>query len=343
MNLKKQMKKVIYIYEINGEYKIGKADQRIGQSDDITLLEIAANRISEQLTAATRGKLIIHAALDVSQYDGNSTEVESEIHHRLEMMTEHGISRISREIYYKDEMIKHGSTEWFIIPMEGSEVVELVDSMIRDITKKSGKSKFTPYAYQAYIKALVLDQVEAGKEIIAAELAPRFGKTLWGLDLFNALCDEFGYQYLILPAYVLTAHSSFLNDFNSFNDFNDIVFVDDKDPNFKQKIQDNVDKRMIITTSLHTSDISKYDVIKSLDSNKKVAMVDEADFGAHTKTSKEIINHLGCDLKILITGTAIERAISGYDVEDIIQWSYTDMLLLQDDRHPILENFKKVA
>lgn len=337
------MKKVIYIYEINGEYKIGKADQRVGQSDDITLLEIAANRISEQLTAASRGKLTIHAALDISHYDGNSTDVESDIHNRLEMMTEEGISRIPREIYYKDEMIKHGSTEWFIIPMEAPDVVELVDSMIREITSKSGKSKFKPYAYQAYIKALVLDQVESGEDVIAAELAPRFGKTLWGLDLFKALCEEFGYQYLILPAYVLTAHSSFLTDFNGYSDFNNMIFVDDKDPNFKQKIQDNVDKRMIITTSLHTSDISKYDIIKSLDSDKKVAMVDEADFGAHTKTSKEIINHLECDLKILITGTAIERAISGYVVNEVIQWSYTDMLLLKDDNHPILDNFKKVA
>ena len=122
-----------------------------------------------------------------------------------------------------------------------------------------------------------------------------------------------------------------------------MVFVDDKDPNFKQKIQDNVDKQMIITTSLHTSDKSKYDVIKSLDSSKKVAIVDEADFGAHTTTSKEVINHLECDLKLLITGSAIERAISGYEVNEVIQWSYTDMLLLQDGTHPILDNFKKVA
>jgi len=342
------MKKVIYIYEINGEYKIGKADQREGQSNHISPLEIAAVRIAEQLTAATRGKLIIHAALDISHYDGNSTEVESEIHHRLEMMTEEGISRISREIYYKDEMIKHGSTEWFIIPMDPSEVVELVDSMIRDITRKSGKATYKARAYQAYIKALVLDQVEEliknkKQRVIAAELAPRFGKTLWSLDLFKALCEEFGYQYLILPAYVLTAHSSFLTDFNGFSDFNEMVFVDDKDPNFKQKIQDNVDKQMIITTSLHTSDKSKYDVIKSLDSSKKVAIVDEADFGAHTTTSKEVINHLECDLKLLITGSAIERAISGYEVNEVIQWSYTDMLLLQDGTHPILDNFKKVA
>jgi len=339
------MKKVIYIYENEtpGQFKIGKADQREGQANDISPLEIAAVRIAEQLTASSRGKLIIHAALDVSHYEGDTTVLESQIHDQLEMMTEKGISKLKREMFHDDELIKSGTTEWFNIPMEASEVVELVDSIIRDITNKSGKATYKARAYQAYIKALVLDQVEDGNKVIAAELAPRFGKTLWSLDLFKALCDEFGYQYLILPAYVLTAHSSFLTDFNGFSDFNDMIFVDDKDPNFKQKIQDNVDKRMIITTSLHTTDTSKYDVIKGLESSKKVAIVDEADFGAHTKTSKEVINHLECDLTLLITGSAIERAISGYEVNEVIQWSYTDMLLLQDGQHPILDNFKKVA
>jgi hypothetical protein len=339
------MKKVIYIYEneVQGQFKIGKADQRVGQSDDITPLEIAAVRIAEQLTASSRGKLVIHAALDVSHYEGDTTVLESQIHNQLEMMTEKGISRLQREMFHDNELIKSGLTEWFNIPMEASEVVELVDSIIRDITNKSGKATYKARAYQAYIKALILDQVEDGNKVIAAELAPRFGKTLWSLDLFKALCEEFGYQYLILPAYVLTAHSSFLTDFNGFSDFNDMIFVDDKDPNFKQKIQDNVDKRMIITTSLHTTDTSKYDVIKALDSSKKVAIVDEADFGAHTTTSKEVINYLECDLKLLITGSAIERAISGYEVNEVIQWSYTDMLLLKDNNHPILDNFKKVA
>ena len=339
------MKKVIYIYEneVQGQFKIGKADQREGQSDDISPLEIAAVRIAEQLTASSRGKLVIHAALDVSHYDGDTTVLESQIHDRLEMMTEKGISRLKREMFHDNELIKSGLTEWFNIPMDASEVVEEVDKIIRDITSKSGKATYTARAYQAYIKALVLDQVEDGNKVIAAELAPRFGKTLWSLDLFKALCDEFGYQYLILPAYVLTAHSSFLTDFNGFSDFNDMVFVDDKDPDFKQKIQDNVDKRMIITTSLHTTDTSKYDVIKNLEASKKVAIVDEADFGAHTKTSKEVINYLECDLKLLITVSAIERAISGYEVNEVIQWSYTDMLLLQDGQHPILDNFKKVA
>ena len=337
------MKKVIYIYSDNvpNQYKIGKADQREGQDSNVSALEIAQVRISEQATAATRGEFIIHAALDVSHYGGDSTEVESYIHENLAKAG--NIERLKRIVKSakSEEVLKQGTTEWFETNLSAAEIIDIVDKLIIKFTKKTGKIKYEARAYQAYIKALVLDQVEAGKPVIAAELAPRFGKTLWSLDLFNALCDEFGYQYLILPAYVLTAHSSFMNDFKSFSDFNDIKFVSDKDSDFEDQVRNNGKSRMIIAVSLHTSAdaISKYDCLAEIEASKKVAIIDEADFGAHTDSSKKIINYISPALKILITGTAIERAIAGYDVGEVIQWSYTDMLLLQDDNHPILENF----
>lgn len=339
----KNSKKVIYIYSDNvpNQYKIGKADQREGQGSNISALEIAQVRISEQATAATRGEFVIHAALDISHYEGDSTEVESYIHENL---AKYGnIERLKRTVKSakSNEVLKEGTTEWFETNLSPAEIIDLVDKLIIKFTNKTGKIKYEARAYQAYIKALVLDQVEAGKPVIAAELAPRFGKTLWSLDLFNALCDEFGYQYLILPAYVLTAHSSFMNDFKAFSDFNDIKFVSDKDSDFEQQVRNNESSRMIIAVSLHTSSnsISKYDCLTEIEASKKVAIIDEADFGAHTESSKNIINYVDASLKILITGTAIERAIAGYDVDEVIQWSYTDMLLLQDNNHPICEMF----
>lgn len=337
------MKKVIYIYsdDVPNQYKIGKADQRQDQTEDVTTLEIAKVRITEQANAATRGTFIIHAALDISHYDGDSTEVEHFIHENL---AGHGkINRLERTVKFKksDEVLKKGTTEWFATEMSDAELIDEVDRLIVKFTSNTGKMRYSARAYQAYIKALVLDQVEAGKPVIAAELAPRFGKTLWSLDLFNALCDEFGYQYLILPAYVLTAHSSFMNEYKSFSDFNDIKFVSDKDADFEKTVRENGDSRMIIAVSLHTSSdaISKYNCLAEIEDSKKVAIIDEADFGAHTESSKKIINYINPALKILITGTAIERAIAGYDVDEVIQWSYTDMLLLQDNSHPMLENF----
>jgi len=303
------MKKVIYIYSDNvpNQYKIGKADQREGQDSSVSALEIAQVRISEQATAATRGEFVIHAALDISHYEGDSTKVESYIHDNLAKAG--NIERLKRIVKSakSEEVLKEGTTEWFKTDLSAAEIIDIVDKLIIKFTKKTGKIKYEARAYQAYIKALVLDQVEAGKPVIAAELAPRFGKTLWSLDLFNALCDEFGYQYLILPAYVLTAHSSFMNDFKSFSDFNDIKFVSDKDSDFEDQVRNNGKSRMIIAVSLHTSAdaISKYDCLAEIEASKKVAIIDEADFGAHTDSSKKIINYISPALKILITGTAI--------------------------------------
>lgn len=341
------MKKVIYIYsdDVPNQYKVGKADQRQDQTEDVTTLEIAQVRISEQVTAATRGTFVIHAALDVSHYEGSTVELENLIHDNLAV---HGkINRLDRIVKDKesDEVLKEGDTEWFETDMSSAEFIDEVDRLIVKFTSKTGKMRYTARAYQAYIKALVLDQVEAGKPVIATELAPRFGKTLWSLDLFNALCDEFGYQYLILPAYVLTAHSSFMNDYKSYSDFNDIKFVSDKDADFEQRVRENSDSRMIIAVSLHTSSdaISKYNCLAEIEDFKKVAIIDEADFGAHTESSKKIINYINPALKILITGTAIDRAIAGYDVDEVIQWSYTDMLLLQNNEHPMLDKFYNQA
>ena len=186
----------------------------------------------------------------------------------------------------------------------------------------------------------MLDQVDNGAKVIAAELAPRFGKTPWSLDTFKDLFEDFDYQYMILPAYILTAHASFMKELRKYSDFDDMMFISDNDPDFKDKVRNNKDKKLVIAISLHTPEdnLAKYECIGELDVSKKVAFIDEADFGAHTESSKKIIDLLECDLKVLITGTAIERAVAGYDVTDIIQWSYTDMLLLQDGTHPLLEN-----
>ena len=117
-----------------------------------------------------------------------------------------------------------------------------------------------------------------------------------------------------------------------------MLFISDKDEDFASKIRENKDKILVIATSLHTPEDSfeKYDAVKELDKSKKVMFIDEADFGAHTDSSKLRIDLLDVDTKVLMTGTAIERAVAGYETPSTVQWSYMDMLLLKDGRHPIL-------
>ena len=182
------MKKAIYIYTDGKNFKIGKADQRSDQSDFITIDEICDTRIREQQTASTYGEITPVHFFDISVSD-SSVMVESYIHQQLELK---GYNRLKRK--YKSHT---GSTEWFDLEdLNEGQVIELIGNLINNITGFTGKSTFVPYFYQAYVKGLLLDQVDQGAKVIAAELAPRFGKTLWSLDTFKDLFEEFDYQYM---------------------------------------------------------------------------------------------------------------------------------------------------
>lgn len=330
-------KKVIYCYkkkdDVSGTFKIGKADQR-ADHPNATIEEIAERRINEQQTAATHGALELVHVWDISSSE-DSTAVEHSIHNAI---VNNGWERLVRENLGG----KVGTTEWFSFgDVDEYEVINFVSKTIEKVTGDVKLNSYKGRGYQEYVKSEVLKAVNNGSEVIGCELAARFGKTLWSLDLFKTLTEENGYQYMLLPAYVLTAHSSFGKEIASFEDFKDIVFVNDKDENFEDVVRNNSDKKLVIGISLHTPENSqsKYDVIAELDKSKKVSFIDEADFGAHTESSRQIADRLDPALIILMTGTAIERAIASYDVDSIVKWSYFDMLCLKDGSHPILDTF----
>ena len=333
------MKKVIYIYKRTDNpentYKIGKADQRMNQTEDITVDEIGKIRISEQMTAATYGKFKVVTTFDISHVE-SSTAVEHAIHNGIQAA---GYDRLKRTIGEKN-----GNTEWFEFgDANEGQVLDLVKVLVEKYAGASGLSKYTPRGYQSHVKDQILKAIDDDGKIIGAELAARFGKTVWTLDVFKTLTEEKGFQYLLLPAYVLTAHASFQKELRSFSDFDDMLFISDKDENFEEKVRANADKKLVIATSLHTLEesLGKYNAVAELDKSKKIAFIDEADFGAHTESSKIRIDALDVDTKVIMTGTAIERALAGYEVDSIIKWSYFDMLLLKDGIHPMLDTLSK--
>ena len=79
----------------------------------------------------------------------------------------------------------------------------------------------------------------------------------------RTLTEEKGFQYLLLPAYVLTAHASFQKELRSFSNFDDMLFISDKDENFEEKVRANADKKLVIATSLHTLEesLGKYNAV----------------------------------------------------------------------------------
>jgi hypothetical protein len=116
-----------------------------------------------------------------------------------------------------------------------------------------------------------------------------------------------------------------------------MVYVDGIN-NLGGVIQEHYGKKMIIVeVSLHTEDYKKkISIVKSLPQVEKCSFIDESDFGAHRTNSQEFIKFLNCDLDVYMTGTAIEKVVSVLDYvgDNIIRWSYTDMLMVQEGVHP---------
>jgi hypothetical protein len=65
--------------------------------------------------------------------------------------------------------------------------------------------------------------------------------------------------------------------------------------------------------------------------------MDEADFGTHRGNSQDIIRRVDSKLNVYMTGTAIERVMNPLENlgDNIIRWSYTDMLMVKKGIHPL--------
>jgi hypothetical protein len=277
-----------------------------------------------------------------NQQTGNSEklemicDVDSEysdhfIHNELEKL---GYYRVSR-----------GGTEWFGGFKSDDEAIASLLKIVR-CGSNTTLRVFKPRFYQDYIKMVFINKLESDKnekKEFALELAPRFGKTLWTLDLMLTLFNNHNYKIALLPAFVLTALSSFEKEFYQYKSFVDnMIFVREND-NVEDIIKENYGKKMIILPiSLHTSNyVVKYKYLIKLPNKDKVSFIDESDFGCYRKNSQDFIKYLNCGLDVYMTGTGIDKVVSPLDHigDNIIRWSYTDMMMVKSGEHPIQKIF----
>lgn len=333
-------KRVIYIYTDGRNYKIGKAD-RYSESVE----EAADERIGEQTTAATYGDFEVVDVLHITNENIDSLFVESYIHTKIQML---GYERLKRNVKKATGDLKTGNSEWFNFrKLNRYEVLDLIRKTFYEVNEKSGQKHYIPRFYQDIVNSLVLDKIASQKNqdniSLALELAPRFGKTLWTLNIFNELSSLMGIKVLVLPTFVLSAESSFTKEISSFSDFENFVMLDPTDPEFTNKVKKSKENNnpIFIAASMHMSKdkIKTYKkTMKIFDSSEIMSVVDEADFGAHTDSSREVLNAVKSKITLLITGTAIERAIRGLSIGDnIIIWTQTDMQMVKKGTHPLLK------
>jgi metal-sulfur cluster biosynthetic enzyme len=260
-------------------------------------------------------------------WEGVSTLTDHEIHKKLTKM---GFTHIIRE--------------WYGGFTSDDEVVAVMNQIIGE-TLQDTRVEYSPRYFQSQIKNQFLSKYQEelrlgyNKIDFALELAPRFGKTIWAIDLLNTLFLDHNIKICIIPTYVLTAITSFKKEFYTFKGYSsNMVFVT-SDDNLQKVINENYgDKLIVVAMSLHMREHElKLDDIKEIPSKEKVSIIDEADFGAHRMNSQGKIDHLNCGLNIYMTGTAIERvALPLSNLRDnLIRWSYTDMLMVKKGEHPI--------
>jgi hypothetical protein len=286
----------------------------------------------------------------VKQQDGTSNPEPLDIVYEVEsVLSDKEIHKILESKGY-ERTRNDADREWFIIndgdntDLYYEQVIILINRIISESSVDT-RIEYVPRYFQSLIKNQFLKKYQDELKLdykkidFALELAPRFGKTIWAIDLLNTLYVEHGIKLCVIPCYVHTAITSFKKEFYTFKGYSsNMVFVTSED-NIQKVISENYGKKLIVVAmSLQIREHeSKLDVIKAIPSKDKVSIIDEADFGAHRMNSQGKIDYLNCGLNIYMTGTAIERvALPLLNLRNnFIRWSYTDMLMIKKGEHPI--------
>ena len=245
--------------------------------------------------------------------------------------------------YPKNPSNNRNMEEFHFGDLSMDEVKDMIHKLLKKITGQSCKKPCKLYPFQDLIKARLLDAIHDKKKFdgILAELAPRVGKTLIILLTFL----ETKYQFLLLPSYILSALSSFEKELENYQNFDNLKFLSTYEDNFTQKFEKAKasGQRCVIGVSIHAENYEGlHRIISETDKTKKMAVVDEADLGAHTEKSTKCINFLDAEFTIRMSGTGIDRAASGLTglrLAPTLCWSMIDMLNFKNDTHPLLANF----
>jgi len=207
---------------------------------------------------------------------------------------------------------------------------ELLVEKVHEILREENQPRpYVELSTAQYDDALnVLNSIKKGDRIFLAELAARYGKTIWS----SAVAVESGIPLVVVCSYVLTSFTSFKNDIRKFQQFQEIEIVDSQ----REGYQDEIDvflkngKQVMVFLSLCNGN-GRADRIKFLHEVQcqKIVFVDEADYGAHQIKQFEALQALvnKNDVVILMTGTNSDRASSNWKIDSVISTTYFELLV----------------
>lgn len=216
--------------------------------------------------------------------------------------------------------------EWAIYPNDNPEEI-WIEYLNTDIKKRD--AKLTIWQQEALDKFISL--LDEDKQKIMAELAARFGKTLLYLALFGQLEE----QVMVVGSYYLTALSSFKKECYLYEQFSNFVVLGLYSDTFQSDFAYNLSrgKKIVVVVSLcgdKEGNSLRNDNARFLSKfPNKITVIDEADYGAHTKNCVPFVNLIGKGAPIILTtGTNSERAKGEHDdVDAFFKVTYLDMLM----------------
>ena len=231
---------------------------------------------------------------------GGAAEWESKIHvgawNNLQTIKrDHDVHKVltKRGLHNQDGLGK----EWFIIPSKTvNEAANYIDTLVADFEGKKVRNKIKLRKLQQKALDEALDIIVRGGDTatIIAHLCPRFGKTIWALMLFNEATKRYGNRVMLLPAYWLSVHKSFMNELGAYDDFLDIALVEDA-KSAKNALENN--QRIIIPVSLH-GDYDEWTKknrwVRKIDNNDIFVFADEGDFGTHSENQIKKLEYILC-------------------------------------------------
>jgi hypothetical protein len=239
---------------------------------------------------------------------------------------------------------KHKGTEWFKIP--GTSVEEAhsyIDDLVAEFEGKRVRKSVKLRSLQQKALNKAMSYIDNGNFDVSviANLCPRFGKTIWALSLFNAIHQKYGNRIMLLPAYWLSVHSSFISELSEYDDFLDIVQIDIDAEDARERAIDAIGagQRILIPMSLH-GDLeewkTKHAWIASIPNADVFSFADEGDFGTHTENQVAKLDYIFKTesdpvqgrkfVRVYASGTNVQRlARCSPDINGVIYTAYSEL------------------
>ena len=210
--------------------------------------------------------------------------------------------------------------------MSADVLVEKVNDILRKESQPRPDVKLSTAQFDDAVT--ILKGIKDGKRRILAELAARYGKTIWS----SAVAVESGIPVVVVSSYVLTSFTSFKNDIRKFQQFQEIEIVDSQVKGYEEKVTKFVEqgKQVMVFVSLCNGRgrDERVNFLGGLGVQKMV-FVDEADYGAHRKGQFDALQTMvnNDDVLILMTGTNSDRASSEWDIDLMLSTTYFELLV----------------